>query len=447
MDLTSILPAFGGLSYTLLAFIVSLSVIVFVHEFGHYIVGRWSGIKAEVFSLGFGPVLISRIDRRGTQWQFALIPFGGYVKFLGDKDAASTGGHQELDFLNTEDRRKSMHGAPLWARTATVAAGPLFNFILSIVIFSSIAFWQGQARDPLTVGSLYPVPYEHGLKIDDVLLQINSVDVPSLLDPEALSEFWGSMSDSDYYEYKVLRNKRVVSVEGPNLTLARVEQVVPRSAAADAGIKPGDVIFQINDTKILRFDELKAHVERSSGASLDLAIWREGHVVYLKLLPKRVDEPLEHGGFQTVWRIGIVGGQFFFAPKVTTLKARHALSFGAQNTWRIITGSVDGLYYIVTGAISSCNLSGVIGIAETSGQMARQGGESYIWFIALLSAAVGIVNLFPVPVLDGGHLVFFAYEGIVGRPPATQFLNGLMMVGFTLVITFMLFALANDILC
>jgi regulator of sigma E protease len=212
-------------------------------------------------------------------------------------------------------------------------------------------------------------------------------------------------------------------------------------------IQPGDVIFKINDMKILRFEELKAFVEESKGSPLELSIWREGEVVSVRLVPKRVDEPLENGGFQTVWRIGIVGGQFFFAPKVTTLKARNALMFGAQNTWRIITGSIDGLYHVVTGAISSCNLSGVIGIAETSGQMARQGGESYIWFIALLSAAVGIVNLFPVPVLDGGHLVFFAYEAIVGRPPASQLLNALMMAGLALVVSFMFFALANDILC
>ena len=447
MSLMSILPAFGGLFFTLFAFVVSLSVIVFVHEFGHYIVGRWSGIKAEVFSLGFGPVLISRIDPRGTQWQLALIPFGGYVKFLGDQDAASVGGNQQIEVMSIEEKRQTMHGAPLWARTATVGAGPLFNFLLSILIFSSIAFWQGQARDPLTVGALYAVPYEHGLKTDDVLLQINGEDVPSLLDTEALSDFWQSMSDENYYDYKVLRNERVVYVEGPNLSLARVEQVVPRSAASDVGILPGDVIFKINNTRILRFDELKAHVEKSNGAPLDLAIWRQGEVVSLQLVPKRVDEPLEQGGFQTVWRIGIVGGQFFFAPKVTTLEARYALLFGAKNTWRVISGSIDGLYHVVTGAISSCNLSGVIGIAETSGQMARQGGESYIWFIALLSAAVGIVNLFPVPVLDGGHLVFFAYEAIIGRPPPQQFLNVLMMAGLTLVVAFMLFAIVNDILC
>ena len=447
MDLISLVPAFGGIFFTLLAFIVSLSVIVFVHEFGHYIVGRWSGIKAEVFSLGFGPILMSRIDSRGTRWQFALIPFGGYVKFLGDKDAASGGNYHQISTMSAEQKRQTMHGAPLWARTATVAAGPLFNFVLSILIFSGIAFWQGQARDPLTVGVLYPLPYEHGLQTDDILLQINGKDVPSLTDAKILSDFWQSMSDKNFYSYKVVRDKRVISVVGPNLSLARVDQVVPRSAASDARIQPGDVIVKVNDAKILRFEELKAHVEKSKGAPLNLSIWREGEVVLTELVPKRVDEPLDKGGFQTVWRIGIVGGQFFFAPQVTTLEAKYALMFGVQNTWRIITGSIDGLYYVVTGAISSCNLSGVIGIAETSGQMARQGGESFMWFIALLSAAVGIVNLFPVPILDGGHLLFFAYEGIVGHPPATQFLNFLMMAGLGLVVSFMLFALANDILC
>ena len=444
MDLLSLIPAFGGLSFTLLTFVVSLSVIVFVHEFGHYLVGRWSGIKAEVFSLGFGPVLLSRIDRSGTQWQFALIPFGGYVKFLGDKGAASAVDDKQIKAMSVEEKRQTMHGAPLWARAATVAAGPLFNFVLSILIFAGIAFWQGQARDPLTVGTLYPLPYEHGLKVNDVLLQIDGQDVPSLSDSEALSKFWQSMSDRNFYNYKVFRDQLTLNVEGPNLRLARVEQIIPRSAAAESRIQPGDVIFKINDVQIFKFEELKEYVEKSNGSPLDLSIWREGEIISSRLVPKRVDEPLDKGGFQTVWRIGIVGGQFFFAPKVTTLEARYALIFGAQNTWRIIKGSIDGLYHIVTGSISSCNLSGVIGIAETSGQMARQGVENFIWFIALLSAAVGIVNLFPVPVLDGGHLVFFAYEAIAGRPPASQFLNALMLSGLVLVLSFMLFALATD---
>jgi regulator of sigma E protease len=430
-------------------FIICISVVVFVHEFGHYIVGRWSGIKAEVFSLGFGPVLVSRIDSRGTRWQFAMIPFGGYVKFLGDKDAASSGDYQEIVEMDTDVKRQTMHGAPLWARTATVAAGPLFNFILSILIFSSIAFWQGQARDPLTVGALHPSHYEHeyGLETNDVLLEINGDQVPSLLDAEASSSFWQSLSDESRYNYKVLRNDRVFTVEGPNLSLARVDQVLPGSAASDAQMRVGDVIMKINNTQIYRFQDLKAFVENSNGSLLSLTVWRKKKIVLLQLTPKFEDRQLEDGRFQKVWQIGIAGGQFFFDPQVTTIKLRYALMFGAQNTWRIINGSLEGLYFVVKGQVSPCVLSGPLELIDTSGQMLREGGKSYIWWIAFFSTAIGFMNLLPIPVLDGGHLVFFFYEGVVGKPISPQILNGLMLIGLGLLVSLMIFTFYNDVVC
>ena len=174
MDFASFIPAFGGLSFTIVAFVISLSVIVFVHEFGHYIVGRWSGIHAEVFSVGLGPVLLAKTDRWGTRWQIALIPFGGYVKFLGDKDVSSKVHNGGLQEMQTDELRQTMHGAPLWARTVTVAAGPAFNFILAATIFAGIALWQGQARDPLTVGKLYPLPFENDLRKGDIIMKINN---------------------------------------------------------------------------------------------------------------------------------------------------------------------------------------------------------------------------------------------------------------------------------
>ena len=165
------------------------------------------------------------------------------------------------------------------------------------------------------------------------------------------------------------------------------------------------------------------------------------------LTPKKIDEKKEGGGFQTVWRIGLVGGEFFFEPQSANIEFWSAIFFGISQTWRIMKGSIQGLYHVVIGSISTCNLSGPIGIAETSGDMARQGGQSFIWFIALLSAAVGVVNLFPIPVLDGGHLSLFAYEAISGRPPAAGFLNVVMMAGLVILISFMSFALVNDYLC
>jgi regulator of sigma E protease len=158
VDLQTLLPQFGSGAVTILAFIVALSVIVAIHEYGHYIIGRWSGIKAEVFSIGFGPVLFSRMDRHGTRWQVAALPFGGFVKFLGDADAASGKDSAAMAATPPERLRQTMHGAPLWARTATVAAGPVFNFILSILIFTAVMMAGGKTADPLTVGALKPLP-------------------------------------------------------------------------------------------------------------------------------------------------------------------------------------------------------------------------------------------------------------------------------------------------
>ncbi|MFY9240399.1 MAG: site-2 protease family protein, partial [Roseovarius sp.] len=158
--MTALLPQFGGLFMTLLAFVAALSVIVAVHEYGHYIVGRWSGIKAEIFSIGFGPVLFARTDKHGTVWQIAALPFGGYVKFLGDASAASSKDETAMAEAEADPvrLRQTMHGAPLWARTATVSAGPIFNFIMSILVFGAMMMTQGRVAEPLSIGELRPLP-------------------------------------------------------------------------------------------------------------------------------------------------------------------------------------------------------------------------------------------------------------------------------------------------
>ena len=160
MDAVFLVSQLGGFLYTIGSFVVVLSIIVFVHEYGHYIVGRWSGIHPEVFSLGFGPVLASRVDKRGTRWQLAAFPFGGFVKFLGDADAASGKDSGAITAAQSDPEmlRKTMHGAPLWARAATVAAGPVFNFIFAAVIFTGVNLSRGQMQEPLAVGAVKDLP-------------------------------------------------------------------------------------------------------------------------------------------------------------------------------------------------------------------------------------------------------------------------------------------------
>jgi regulator of sigma E protease len=177
------IPDFGGLAFTLLAFIAALSIIVAIHEYGHYIVGRWSGIHAEVFSIGFGPVLFARVDRHGTKWQIAALPFGGYVKFLGDSDAASGKDGAAIDALDVEERRRSMHGAPLWARSATVAAGPVFNFILSILIFASVLMIAGRPARTLSSARPPPLPADMAtLEAGDLITSIDGTSIETLAD-------------------------------------------------------------------------------------------------------------------------------------------------------------------------------------------------------------------------------------------------------------------------
>ncbi|WP_135505248.1 RIP metalloprotease RseP [Roseovarius aestuariivivens] len=435
---------------TLLAFVAALSVIVAIHEYGHYIVGRWCGIKADVFSLGFGPVIYSRVDRHGTRWQLAALPFGGYVKFMGDANAASGTSDGTVETMPPEERRKTMLGAPLWARTLTVAAGPVFNFALSILVFAAVIMAQGKVAEPLRVGELRPLPVSEEITLQegDELISIEGVPMPdwSSEENDLFETFVEALPQEEILDYEVRRDGEVREVRGPHPMPPLVVQLAPRSAAYETGLEQGDVIVGIAGREIAAFDQLKEVIESSQGATAALTVWRAGEILDYELTPKRVDEPRDEGGFETNWRIGIAGGLAF--ELATERKGPLAATGDAvAQTWRVIEGSVSGLYHMITGAISSCNMSGPIGIAEVSGAMASQGLDSFIWFIAVLSTAVGLLNLFPIPVLDGGHLVFYAYEATTGRPPSDKALRVMMTAGLTLVLSVMVFALFNDIFC
>jgi regulator of sigma E protease len=442
------LPQFGSIFQTLLAFVVALSIIVAIHEYGHYIIGRISGIRAEVFSLGFGPVLFSRVDKHGTRWQLAALPFGGYVKFLGDSDAASGKDATAISHLSDADRRMTMHGAPLWARSATVAAGPVFNFILSIAVFATLFVVQGQVAHPLAVAEMRPLPPAYAtLKEGDRLLAIGGIDLPES-ETAGFDGLGENLPLEQTLEYRVERDGIEMTVPGPYPYPPLITQLAPNSAAYDIGLKSGDVILTVDGEPIFAFTQLKEAVEASDGRVLALTVWRDGAEapIDFALAPRRVDEPQPEGGFRTEWRIGIAGG-LAFEPATERRGIGSALSDGVTQTWRIAESSVSGLWHMITGAISTCNMTGPIGIAQTSGAMASQGAVSFIWFVAALSTAVGLLNLFPIPVLDGGHLVFFAYEAVAGKPPSDNALRVLMGAGLTLILAVMIFALSNDVLC
>lgn len=445
MEYTFFFPQFGNFVITVLAFVLCLSVIVFVHEFGHYFIGKLSGIHAEVFSIGFGPVIISAYDKRGTKWQLAAFPLGGYVKFLGDKNPASSP-DPEIDKRDEQNLlRKSMHGAPLWARFITVAAGPLFNFIFSGLIFFLIFMDQGMTKLPLTVDKTFDTPYEQKFEKADVVRSVNGLKINN--DLKKLNDQLGGVFANKPLTYVVERNGILITLENIIQNPPRISQVLPKSSAISAGLEKGDLILSLNSREIKNFNEIKDFVEASQGEGFIVEYWREGLVYETRLTPQIVDVPIETGGFERIYRVGIVSDYFPFQPAMTKQSISWAFLSSIKSIYLIMEGSVKGLYHIVFGNISSCNLSGPISIAETSGQMVKQGSLNYLWFIAVLSTAIGMINLFPIPVLDGGHLMFFTVEALIGRKPNQKIVNTFMALGFVLLVGLMLFSVLNDFLC
>lgn len=440
--MTALMGELGGLVWTILAFVVALSIIVAIHEYGHYIIGRLSGIKAEVFSIGFGPRLLSRRDKRGTLWQVAAIPLGGYVRFLGDANSASAGIGDEVA---PDQRRHTLAGAPLWARFATVAAGPVFNFILSIVVFAGISMWQGVATDQIVIGNLQPMPpgMVNELQPGDEIIAVDGV---AIKDWKSFNKAHEKLPLAPVQEWTVRRNGAEQVVRGPDPLPPIVGGIAPRSAAASAGLKAGDVIVAVEGKPVTRFTEIGTALKAADGAPVVFRVWRDGvGEADYTLAANMRDTPTENG-FEQRWMIGVVNGNFFI-PATRSPNPIEAIGIGAERTWGVISSSVTGLWAMVTGQIGTCNLGGAISIAETTGQAASAGGMNFIWWIAVLSAAIGFLNLLPIPVLDGGHLMFFAYEGITGRPASDRAVNFLTLLGLAAVLSLMVFGLSNDLFC
>ena len=444
MDLVGLLPSFGNFFYTIAAFILVLSIIVAVHEYGHYIIGRISGIHAEVFSIGFGPVLASGTDRHGTVWQIAALPLGGYVKFAGDASAVSSKDEAGMSGLSDAERRRTMHGAPLWARAATVAAGPIFNFIFAFFIFAALIMQEGIAIEEPVVGEITPLPAQpFELAPGDRILAVEGIET------ETLADFVGSsdaLPAQSVLRYTVERDGRVMDVTGPHPQPPLAGSVALQSAARAAQMQSGDVITAIDGVDIHTFAELRDMVAASEGVPLDLTVWRDGQTLALTMQPRSTDLPLPEGGFETRFLIGLTSGAVF---EYGTRNAGliEASQIATQQIWRVIRTSLEGLYYMVVGQISTCNLSSPIGIAEASVAKANDGLVEFIWFIAVLSVAIGLLNLFPIPPLDGGHLVFHAYEAVMRRPASDQAMRVLITIGLALVLTLFLFAIFNDLTC
>lgn len=443
MDFVAQLPLIGPLLTTVVPFLIVLSIVVFVHEFGHYIVGRWCGIGAEAFSVGFGREIVGWTDSRGTRWRIGILPLGGYVKFLGDADASSS--HVDsaaMARLSPEERRHSFHAASVGRRALTVAAGPFANFLLTIVIFAAVALVNGApARGPV-VGALG----------DDVNPDFAAVLAPGdrvlSLDGRPLDDFAGlqaALLASDGAEQVA----RVLRTGGGEETVrlsfrppARVDAVVPGGAAETAGLRPGDVVTAIDGRTIDSFSELQRATAASGGRPMTLAVQRGTETLSLVITP-RLENPDDPASRPL---LGIQKQSTELRPLVERVGPITALGFGAARTWDVIALSLSGIWEVVTGAQKAQEvLGGPIRIAEVSGQAASQGLGVFIGLIAVLSTSIGLINLFPVPILDGGHLVFYAIEKLRGAPLREQWQEIGNRIGLALVLMLMIFATLNDI--
>ncbi|HTM75773.1 MAG TPA: RIP metalloprotease RseP [Pseudolabrys sp.] len=365
----------GGLIGYVVPFLFVLTIVVFFHELGHFLMARLCGIKVLVFSIGFGPEIAGFYDRYGTRWKISAVPLGGYVKFFGDDNAASVPDQSAAAVMSDTERKDSFMFQPVRSRAAVVAAGPIANFVLAIAIFAAIF---------MTVGK--------------------------------------------------------------QTTSARVDTVQAASAAEAAGFKPGDLVTAINGEKIDSFSDMQRIVSISAGETLSIDVDRGGAPVTLKATPQLKELK---DNFGNVHRLGVLGISRSMSPgDIKTEKAGplRAVVMGAQETWFVVDRTLAYISGVFVGREAADQLGGPIRIAQVSGQVATAGFTALIHLTAVLSVSIGLLNLFPIPLLDGGHLLFYAIETIRGRPLSERAQEVGFRIGLAIVVMLMIFATFNDIL-
>ena len=359
----------GSFGYFVFWFLVVLTVLVFVHELGHYVVARWNGVKVETFSIGFGPELFGWNNRAGTRWKISAIPLGGYVKMFGDADPASMPS-ADVHEMTPEERAVAFHHKRLGQRAAIVAAGPLANFLFAIVALAGLFATLGQPFTPPQVGTVQ---------------------------------------------------------EG--------------SAAEASGIKPGDTIVSIDGQKIERFEDVQRLVRLDPGQALGVIVHRGDQDVTLSVTPKMSEVTDRFGNKHQYGLLGIVGQGVQYVRYNPISAVGRALG----ETSDIVVGTLQAVWQMIIGARSTDELGGPLRIAQMSGEVAQYGFSAILPFMAVLSINLGLINLFPIPVLDGGHLLFYAAEAVRGRPLGQRAQEYGFRFGLALVLTLMVFATWNDL--
>lgn len=367
MELLSILWTY------VLPFLVILTIVVFVHEFGHYWVARRCGVRVEVFSVGFGKELIGRTDRNGTRWRISAIPLGGYVKFFGDADAASATQAEGVSSLSEEEKRVAFPHQSVGKRAAIVFAGPAANFVFAILVFAAVFMTVGQYQTPAVLGGV---------------------------------------------------------AEG--------------SAAEQAGLREGDQIVGLAGRSVTRFEDIQSLVPIYGTGPVEVVFLRNGEEQRVTATPQMREVETVLGSTQLTPVLGVQADRS--AGEMVRYGPASAVVEGVRHTWHVTTGTLAAVGQMITGARGTEDLGGPIGIAQMSGQMTQLGLVSLVMFIALLSVNLGLINLFPIPLLDGGHLVFYGVEAVRGRPLGERAQEVGLRMGMVMVIGLMIFATFNDIL-
>ena len=442
---------------TLLAFLFTLAVLIVFHEFGHYLVARLAGVKVLRFSVGFGQVIARRTDRRDTEWALSAIPLGGYVKMLDERE-----GDVPADQLHQAFNRKGVG-----ARSAIVAAGPLANFLLAILLFWALFMTGVPVTKPVLGEPPVDTPAARaGIQSGEIVMAVNGEKAQSWQDlhwlvlKNVLRKETITLETSDAEQHYAYRRIAPETLDDENLeknplrTLGLVHylpplqpvlgNLMPDSPADRAGLKSGDRILAVDDQAVPYWADLVDRVRAAPGQGLRFRVERGNETLDIEVVPEAVTE----GSIQT--------GRIGAAPKVDpALLAPYqdevsygpweALQRAGQRTWELSMFSLEMLGRMVMGQASLKNLSGPITIADYAGQSAESGIASFIAFLALVSVSLGVLNLLPVPLLDGGHLLYYFAEFLTGRPVSEKVQEVGQKIGMGLLALLMFFALYNDL--
>lgn len=444
-------------------FVITLGVLIAFHEWGHFQVARLCGVRVLRFSIGFGSPLLRWKDKLGTEFVVAAIPLGGYVKMLDLRERSVS--DDELPF--------AYNNKPLWKKAAIISAGPLANFLLAILVYWLVSMLGVQGIAP-KVGDVDPdsPAYQAGLSSEQWIRSIDGRNIISQADAHiALVERIGDtgtikITTSDRRESTAAQRQHSISItrwlEGqkdPNIyqslgfdywfpaTDSRINEVVPESAAERGGMLAGDLIVAIDQQAIDSWMQAVETIRSKVGETIAIQVERQAGE-YLDLLTLNIDvQPVQLENGETVGRIGVAVAPVFYPEEMRVLQQSgfiDGIAVGMERTWHMTALTVESIGKMITGLISPSNLSGPITIARVAADTAESGLVSYLQFLALLSVSLGVLNLLPVPMLDGGQLVFIGYEAITKRPVPEKVQLGMQQVGLVLILFLMSFALFND---